>query len=301
MSGAMSDMEPEIFVFEGQKEGPSFSVLGGVHGNEPCGSEAIDRILRAVEAGQIQITCGTLTCIPVCNPRARKQGVRFVERNLNRFMYPKEKPEFYEDYLDNILCPVLEKSDYVLDLHSYTSPGEAFLFLENRDEENSSFAEGLGVPRAIYGWADALQDSEDVADKRQAMGTTEYAREHGAVSITLECGTHDHPRAVDVGFQAILNALLFLNIANIDKALHIHDLPDSGHYTIKMEGAYLKTKEGDFTQDWKNLDFVSKDTVVARYDDGDEIIMPMDAFIVLPKRNTVLGHEWFFYGTEEPS
>jgi hypothetical protein len=86
-------------------------------------------------------------------------------------------------------------------------------------------------------------------------------------------------------------------MADIDPHLHIHDLPDQDkRYDITMRGAYLKAKPGDFTKDWNNMDPVSKGTVVARYDDGEEIAVPADGFLVLPKRDAQIGHEWFFWG-----
>lgn len=295
----MLDKAPEIFTFNGKTEGLAFTVLGAIHGNEKCGTRAIERTLAALKDGKIKITKGKLTLVPICNPRAYEQDVRFTERNLNRFFYPKDKPEKYEDHLDNILCPVVKDSDYLLDLHSYTTQGGAFIFFEGLDEKNIAFVKSLKIPRMIYGWATALAKNNDVVDKQQAMGTTEYARENGAYSLTLECGNHYHPRAADVGFQAILNALQFLGMAEIDDSLHINDLPDDGKYTIKMQGAHLKLREGEFTQDWGNLSPVKKGTIVARYKDGEEIIIPDDAMLVLPNKKAAIGHEWFFWGREE--
>lgn len=295
----MPDKNPEIFVFEGAASGPSLTVLGAVHGNEPCGPEAIKRILALIDQKRISIDRGRVTFVPICNPRAYEKNVRFVERNLNRFFYPKDQPEKYEDHLDLVLCPVVAKTDYLLDLHSYTSEGGAFIFLDSLTSKDADFAKALGVPRMICGWAEALQKSEDVLDKRQAMGTTEYARENGAIAVTLECGSHKHPRAADVGFEAILNALMYLQIADVPENLRIKDLPQERSYSVNMRGAYLKTAAGDFTQGWNNMDRIRKGTVIARFDDGREIVMPVDGVIVLPKRNAEIGHEWFFWGVEE--
>lgn len=293
----MIDKKPEIFTFEGAGKGPVLTVFGAVHGNEKCGPQAIRRIMKLIESGDIQVTAGKVVFVPVCNPRAYDGDVRFVERNLNRFFYPKPKDEIthYEDNLDLVLCPVVEKTDYLLDLHSYTSPGGAFIFLEDLSQKSVAFAECLGVPRMVYGWAAALSSNDEVIDKKQAMGTTEYAREFGALSLTLECGQHKHPRAADVGFQAILNALAFLKLAKFDDTLNIADLPEERSYKVKMRGSRLKLRDGDFTRDWKNMDPLKKGDVIARYDDGEEITAPEDGIIVLPKRDQQIGHEWFFW------
>jgi predicted deacylase len=296
----MSDLELDIHTFTGKDEGPTLTVLGAVHGNEHCGPDAINKLIALIESGDIKITDGTLTVIPVCNPRAYRQKVRFTERNLNRFMFPKDSPRYYEDHLDNIICPILEKTDYLLDLHSYTSEGDAFVFLGQLDKENLSFAKALGVPRFIYGWAEALSNADNLEDKKQAQGTTEYARLHGAVGLTLECGTHSHPRNADVGFEAICGALEHLGIARIPQALRITDLPTDNAYNIRMKGAQLKTKEGDFTQDFKNMQPVPKGTKIASYNDGEDIIMSESGYIVLPNNKSPIGAEWFFWGVEDP-
>lgn len=296
----MPDTQLDIQTFTGTQDGPTLTVLGAVHGNEKCGPDAINKLIAHIEAGDITITKGTLTVIPVCNPRAYRQNVRFTQRNLNRFMYPKDSPRYYEDHLDNVICPVLEKTDYLLDLHSYTSEGDAFIFLGGElDEDYLGFARSLGVPRYIFGWADALSNADDLEDKRQAQGTTEYARLFGAKALTLECGTHLHPRGADVGFEAICGALEHLGLAEIPAHLRITDLPTDEHYNIRMKGAQLKTKEGDFAQDWQNMSPVPKGTLIASFNDGQDLIMQESGYIVLPNKNAEIGAEWFFWGVED--
>jgi predicted deacylase len=296
----MDDFNLDIHTFAGKSEGKTLTVLGAVHGNEHCGPQAINKLINLIKSGNIKITSGTLTVIPVCNPRAYKQNVRFTERNLNRFMYPKDNPVHYEDHLDNIICPVLDKTDYLLDLHSYSCQGDAFVFLSVMNQANIDFAKSLDVPRFIFGWGEAMKSNEDLVDKRQANGTTEYAREHGGVAVTLECGHHGNENNADVAFNAILGALKHLNIAEYSDNLLINGLPKDQKYNIRMKGAFLKLKQGDFVKKWKNMDFVKAGTVVARYDDGEELVMPADSYIVLPMYDPTIGDQWFFWGVEDP-
>ena len=48
--------------------GPRLLVLGGVHGDETCGSAGIDRVLAELDAGTLQLLRGQLTLVPVANP-----------------------------------------------------------------------------------------------------------------------------------------------------------------------------------------------------------------------------------------
>ena len=63
------------------QSGPTFTVLGAVHGNEPCGAAAINRLIADLDRGEAALAKGELQLVPVCNPRAYAEKVRFVERN----------------------------------------------------------------------------------------------------------------------------------------------------------------------------------------------------------------------------
>ncbi len=290
---------PEVITFDTGVDGPNLTVLGAVHGNEHCGPKAIKRILSAIDEGKIRLKKGKFVTMPIVNLLAYEKNVRFVERNLNRFLFPKENPKDYEDFLDLKLCPVLEAADYLLDLHSYHSKGDGFIFLGERDEPNIEYARALGVPRIIYGWEDAMKANDDVVDKREAMGTTEYSRQFGSIAVTLECGNHHDPKGEDVGFNAILNAMKYTGVAEIDEDLFVTSIPESETYDIKMGGMFLKSRVGEFTQDWTNMHPVSKGDVIASYEDGEELKIPEDGFLVLPHDETPMNSSWFFWGVPE--
>ena len=61
--------------------GPRLVVLGGVHGDETCGSAGIERIVAALDGGSLQLLSGQLTLVPVANPLARRLLRREGERN----------------------------------------------------------------------------------------------------------------------------------------------------------------------------------------------------------------------------
>ncbi|MCA3176279.1 MAG: succinylglutamate desuccinylase/aspartoacylase family protein, partial [Burkholderiales bacterium] len=49
----------------GLAPGPQVLVLGAVHGNEICGTRAIERVLREIDDGSLKIERGSVTFIPV--------------------------------------------------------------------------------------------------------------------------------------------------------------------------------------------------------------------------------------------
>jgi predicted deacylase len=190
--------------FAGLAPGPRLIVLGAVHGNETCGTRAIERVLRELDRGQWRIERGALTLVPVTNPLAYAQGTRMGERNLNRRLIPTEAPRpatgrsraghapsggrvrtrtlggqlQYEDHIANRLVPWLGAHDVLLDLHSFRSPGQPFVMCGPDDNDGplepfrhaaaeGRFAAHLGPTRIVEGWLDAYAQG---AARRRARG-----------------------------------------------------------------------------------------------------------------------------------
>ncbi|MEM6603162.1 MAG: succinylglutamate desuccinylase/aspartoacylase family protein, partial [Pseudomonadota bacterium] len=270
-------------------DGPHLLITGAVHGNEPCGTEAIMRLISQIENKAINLQRGTLTLIPICNPEAYKQNKRFIDRNLNRSLYPKAEYIHYEDRIDPILCDYLTKADILLDLHSYASQGGAFGFMGHYSAEEIEYCLSLGIENFVYGWSDAFQNSD--ADPREAMGMTEYARSKGAIAVTIECGQHLNKDAPDIAYDTILHALSYCKM--IENPI---PLPKILHKFVQMRDVFSKEKAGSFAQPWKHCDMFQKGDILAEYDDKTKIIAPYDGVIVLPKLSANIGKEWFYIG-----
>ncbi|WP_436178356.1 hypothetical protein [Acidovorax sp. LjRoot66] len=60
------------------------------------------------------------------NPYAYQQRTRQGDRNLNRNLRVGAQPADYEDQIANVLCPLLDAHDVLLDLHSFHTPGQPF-------------------------------------------------------------------------------------------------------------------------------------------------------------------------------
>ena len=119
----------ESHSFQGAGPGPRLIVLGAVHGNETCGTRAIQRVLQEIGAGTLQIARGRLTLVPVTNRLAYERGQRVGDRNLNRNLTPTPDPQDNEERIANELCPLLAAHQVLLDLHSFHSPGAPFVML----------------------------------------------------------------------------------------------------------------------------------------------------------------------------
>ena len=286
-------MTVKIVTYRALEAGPTLTVLGAVHGNERCGAEAIRSLIAQIDQGVVGVTRGTLQLVPVVNPRAYAEGVRFVERNLNRYLYPKEEKQYYEDHLDPIVCGLLDATDVLLDLHSYASQGGPFIFVGTERGAELAYARSLGVTDFVCGWSEAFGSGTG----RESQGTTEYARTQGALAVTLECGHHHNPDAAAVGYRGILRAMAHLEM------LGAGDLPDAAQRAsgaqrfVQMKSVYRREAGAEFARPWQHFDAVTKGEAMANLAGGGVLAAPEDGFIVLPKESADTGGEWFFFGT----
>jgi len=289
-------MSVKIVTHRALEAGPTLTVLGAVHGNERCGAEAVTRLIADLDRGAVALERGSLQLVPVTNPQAYEEGVRFVERNLNRFLYPKEEKKFYEDYLDPIVCDVLDRTDVLLDLHSYTSQGGPFIFLGPHNPQEFAFAKSLGIADFVYGWSEAFGNGDN--ESKESQGTTEYARTKGALAVTLECGNHLNADAAEIGYRGSLRALAHLEMLDAQSLAALGAQPPAANRRcVRMTGVYRRESGAEFARPWKHFDPVAKGEAMATLASGATLAAPDDGFIVLPKASAGVGEEWFFFGT----
>jgi predicted deacylase len=316
----MSDLPTSLRIHQvtGLAPGPKLLVLGAVHGNEVCGTQAIGRVLGEIEAGSLAIERGTLTMLPIVNPLAYRLKRRQGDRNLNRNLRVTDNPQDFEDRIANALCPLLAAHDVLLDLHSFHTPGQPFVMIGPHDNSGSlePFAHAaqearmvahLGPKRVVEGWMDTYergvkrrrQSSESgghayapaLLDAQYGVGTSEYMRAHGGYGVTLECGQHEDEAAPQVAYRAIRQALALLGLADI--AL---EPPREDYEVLRLADVIDRDSEGDrFARPWASFDAVKAGEAIGTRADGRVISAPAEGHIVFPNPNALPGAEWFYF------
>ena len=308
----LQDDTLRVHAFQSTVPGPRLIVLGGVHGNETCGTAGIERVLSRFDRGELQLRCGQLTMVPVANPLARRLGTREGERNLNRLFQPTDAPFDHEARITNLLCPLLAAHDVLLDLHSFQSDGEAFAMIGPRDNdgplepfaravEEGRLALHIGTPRVVEGWLDIYAASlaqraggaaPDDAALAFGWGTNEYMRSRGGYGVTLECGQHEDPAAPQVAHDAILSALRLLGM--IDAPADAAPPPQPA--LLRLVSVTDRAHDGDqFVREWATFDAVAKGEPIGVRDDGTVVRAEGDGFIVFPNPEALAGTEWFYF------
>jgi len=288
--------------------GPKLIVLGAVHGNETCGTKAIRRLLQEIEQGTLHIERGTLTMVPVANPLAYRLKRRHGDRNLNRSMRVTDVPQDFEDRISNVLCPLLQAHDVLLDLHSFHTPGVPFALIGPRNNEGDlqpfaraeaeeALALRLGVKRFVEGWLETY--AQGVMDRQArgasasldyGVGTTETMRRCGGIAITLECGQHEDERAPEVAYNAIRHALAHLGMVtdslpsptNESEAIRLCRVVDRLH------------PDDRFSRNWRSFERIKRGEVLAHRHDGAGLSADNDGWIVFPNPNAQVDQEWFY-------
>jgi len=295
--------------------GKRLVVLGAVHGDETCGTRAIERVVGELDAGTLTLVKGRVTFVPVTNPLAYAEKRRAGDRNLNRKLQPTTTPREYEDHVANWLCPLLAEHEVLLDLHSFRAPGVPFVFVGPRDNAGpiepfaraaceEALALRLGVDRVVDGWlstyaagiarrrelAAAFPDAVLDLDPAYGIGTTEYMRSVGGAAVTLECGQHEDPLALDVGHTAIVNTLAHLGL--IDAA---DPPPAQGIEALSLCEVVDRTSDGDvFVKAWRSFDSVGAGERIGTRGDGTAVVAPFDGVVVFPNADAQVGQEWFY-------
>ncbi len=193
----------------GEAAGPTLLVTASLHGNEPAGLRALEKVFARLEAerppirGEVIGLVGNLTAV--------SRGDRFVDSDLNRHWSPAKvaalrahEADALEDAEDLEAGQLLEEIDsavarargdvYCLDVH--TTSGESPPFATAMDTlRNRRFALSFPVPHVL-----GLEEHLDHTLLNHLDG-------EGFITLGFEGGQHDDPRSVDHCGAAVWLAL----------------------------------------------------------------------------------------------
>lgn len=283
----------ETFQFHAPKPGPALLVFGAIHGNEICGPRAINRLRAALEVGELELACGSVTLVPVCNPEAYRQDRRFIDENLNRIFQPHEDPTTYEQKLANVLTKLVASHDAFLDLHDVPVGKQAFTFLDFETPRNVELARALGLPVWITGWPDVFKTHPSKTITGQ--DTQAYAHQAGTPAILVECGQRKSAAADEAAYTSLRRFLDHAGVLSFGDAATV-----SKPVVYRIDQLVWREMAGTFARDWQHLDDVRAGELIATYADGRELTAPYDGKIIIPSPNNAIGHEWYYLGRPDP-
>jgi len=105
---------------------PEYAVIGGIHGDEPCGKNAVERFLDSDFEVQKPVK------MIIANEKAFDEDTRFTDCDLNRSFPGDLESNLYEERLATRILEEVEDLK-ILDLHSTRSHKEIFAALSYFD------------------------------------------------------------------------------------------------------------------------------------------------------------------------
>jgi predicted deacylase len=121
---------------------PSVAVVGAVHGDEPCGARAIERLLA--DAPRVEAPVKLI----IANEEALSRGVRYLDADLNRAFGEEQGTGAHEYELANRLAEELE-SCVGLSLHSTRSTAEPFAIINAAHDRARELCPYLSIPALV--------------------------------------------------------------------------------------------------------------------------------------------------------
>ncbi|SFD10595.1 succinylglutamate desuccinylase/aspartoacylase family protein [Massilia yuzhufengensis] len=307
--------------YTGLQPGPRVIIMGATHGNEVCGTIGIGRVMDEIDSGRLHIAAGSVTFVPIVNPKAYQQNTRNGDRNLNRNLFPKDDPQDFEDHIANWLCPLLAQHDVLLDLHSFNAAGGLpFVMVGPLDNDGPlqpfshaaqerALARRLGVTRFVDGWLAAYGDGVQRRSRgnaaeletvlRYGVGTTEYMRTTGGYALTLECGQHLDPASPDVAYRAIMNTLAHLKLI---EAPDPQPIPFDQMEALSMVVVHDKLHADDrFSRAWASFDPVEQGEEIGMRADGTLVTADFSGRILFPDAKAGANSEWYYLTRPNPA
>jgi succinylglutamate desuccinylase len=305
----IAESERIIGHYRGAEAGPLVVAIGGIHGNEPAGVLALERLFDLLEdeprinpgfsfKGDLLALRGNLEALAA--------GKRFIDADLNRIWRQLDGgPEMIVTSEDRELHELLAAIEtaveeaplselVLLDLHTTTAAGGIFA-ITGDDGPSLSLAAEMAVP-VIKGMLSGLQGTTLHYFRGDHFPTHQPVR-----AVSFEAGSHDDPVSVDLSLAATINLLRALgcvreedvstyhddrlrqsasDLPHLTELVYVHHIPNDGSDGFQMNPGY------------RNFQSVAKGDIIATDNNGD-IAVPADGYLLMPLYQ-LQGDEGFF-------
>ncbi len=290
----------------GSLPGPTLLILGGIHGNEPAGVLAAQRVLPRLQERKADLR-GEVVLLRG-NTRALKRTVRYLDADLNR-QWTSENLRLSE-YGDSGCLKVSELLEqrellvalreavgrargevYFLDLHTTSAHGKPFATVGDT-LRNRRFA--LQFPVTIV-----------LGLEEQIEGTLlEYINNLGAITMGFEAGQHEAMTSIDHHEAVIWNATFATenfrreDVADFVGLQSVLKLAGGGRRVVEVRYRHAISAADDFQMEpgFRNFQPVRRGQVLAK-DRRSEIRARETGLILLPLYQK-LGDDGFFLGRD---
>ncbi|MFH1669441.1 MAG: succinylglutamate desuccinylase/aspartoacylase family protein [Candidatus Woesearchaeota archaeon] len=255
-----------ISLFKAAMPGKKVCILGGVHGNEIAGINAVMMLMAEglnIDEGEV--------CLIICNQKAIDTGRRFVDENLNRcFLKGKEKTVSYEENIAEELKQILKNFDICIDIHNSNTPGsEPFIICE---ENADALLDSIPAEKVVYGF-----------DRLEPGGTDYHMNRTGKIGICIECGYAEDRLSIEFARKTILN--LLKKTGNIKAKSETFNKKD----VFRLEKTYIPKDDFRIVKRFADFEPLAEEELIGF--DGEKRIIAGNACNILFPRDIIKSQD----------
>ena len=283
--------------YEGNHKGPLFLVTAGVHGNEPSGVEALQRVFAELEKTKPAMK-GVLLGLSG-NLQALRKGKRFIEEDLNRTWTEANirnaDPESQEQREMHEIISILEQHPedayekrFFLDCHTTSSESLPYISVQDVND-NDQWAHRFPT-YIVRGFSDIIYGAID-----------HYLSRTGLTGFTFEAGQHTSTTSLENHEGMIWLALREACGVELEKLSCFPDCvdrfakknaPDQKTFEIIHRHEIRKGDEFKMEPGFKNFQKIQKGEKLA-VNNGKALLSQWDGYIFMPLYQSQ-GNDGFF-------
>lgn len=294
----------------GKERGPMLVCIGGMHGNETAGVQAIELMVKMLEVEHVtnpEFTFSGCFLGISGNLQALRKGVRFVRRDLNRQWQDEHVNRVLQSDRKELEAEDLEIFDIVtavrrevkrykpthiivLDLHTTTAFGGIFTIASD-DFRSIRIGVEMHVP-VITGMMRGIHGTSLHYFSKDKLGAD-------TTCIVFESGQHEERLSVNRAIAAITNVMSIIGCINAEDVENRHEqllIEYARQLPMVAEHVLTHTIEcGDQFQmqpGYKNFQPIARGEILA-YDRHGPIQAPIDGLILMPLYQAQ-GEDGFF-------
>lgn len=227
---------------------PEVAVVGGIHGDEPCGVHAVEQIVDERPAVERPVK------LIVANEEAYDRGQRYVDTDLNRSFPGDPDSEHLEERLAAALAEEIAGCS-VLSLHSTQSYEGKFALVDRLNEFARSVCPRLSI--------DAVVEAHHAREGRIFISAPE--------TIEVECGYQRSEQAAENAVAVTREFLSATGVLPDDSGVRRDDLP-----VYRLEAPIPKQAADAYEVYASNFERVGAGETFARA--GDESLTAEEPF-----------------------
>ncbi len=278
-----------VWSFASARAGPHVFLTALTHGNEICGANALDRLLRA----ELRPAKGKLT-FAFANVAAYERfdcrdpsAARYLDEDMNRVWDKKvlDGPRMSRELQRaRALRPLIDTADFLLDIHSMTTDAPP-LMLTGMPAKHLAFARLMGFPALL------------VRDEGHSAGPR--LREYGRfsdpmappIALLIESGQHWLKHSAEVALETAWRFLATAGVLAPRDAAPWLARPALPQRTVLVtDRITIASDDFGFEGDFQGIEVIPRAGTVIAHDGRQKIRTPYDnCVLVMPMRRSARG------------